>query len=203
MKNSFFTKSRIHLMFLALFTMTLTQSCGDDDEPTIQSFCNIVDTDFQQLVNDLLSTGDYEIQETMDLAVHSYTFKLDSDRTLCKVGYKAQEDLDVDYLLAITDLDANTEIYSGSHSFSDSGVTYESVGDLALTANTTYKIERLYDPGYFSVDNIGQNVVPVGGASFSFPISHNGLTLLETEFYIYGGPIFNTMIPYIDLAFEE
>lgn len=207
--NVFFQSNRsariLTLILLASFSL---MSCDDDDEggyPIPMSVCDTDNSAFKQLVDQTMANnGDYELVETMDLAVHSYSFSVSTDKTICRIGYLAQPNLDVDYEIRIIDAtNGNQVIYTGMHSFSSTSMTYESVGGVQLTANTEYIIEREYNPGFFNSANIGTLMRDINGNDVAFPMSLGDLTILGSNFYGYGGPIEDVYLPYIDLVFEE
>lgn len=212
MKTTVFTSVlnsniKTNSIMLILSFGLLMVSCDDDDPmPNPMSVCDTDNSKFSQLVNQqLTSNPDFELAEFMDLAVHSYTFMVDTDKTICKIGYQAQPNLDTDYEIRIIDVtNGNQVIYSGTHSFSSIAITYESVGGVQLSANTEYKIEREYDPGFFDTKNIGKLMRSTNYSNnLTFPMTFGELTITHSSFYGYGGPNDDNYLPYIDLIFEE
>jgi hypothetical protein len=158
-------------------------------------------SDFHQLFDDLVANGNKD-EINSDHEVHSYQFKVDSDKTICKIGYQSVEELkDVKYTIEITDLTDNSDYLSYSQKFKSNKTSYISIdAGFKLKAGHIYEIKRIQNNyGTYISNTRGRTA----GDNLQFPISHNGLTILSSSFNGAASPLLNSALPFIDIVFTK
>jgi len=153
--------------------------------------CDATNTLFRQAYDSQTGTEEF----TMDTWTHEYTLTVNTNGTICSIGYKGETDT-LEYLIEILAPDG-TALYSETHAFSSAAVEYIAIEDVDLTAGEEYTIRRSipnYDNGW-----------GVGTLKFiDLPFTHEGITIHESRFYGGGGspdPDY-TMVPFIDFVFK-
>ena len=88
--------------------------------PNSSTTCSTTASDFNSLYTGLASnTAIYNDHTSVDLQVHSYTFNVSSQKTICSIGYKAQPELAArTYEIKITEVGSGAVLYDGFHIFS-------------------------------------------------------------------------------------
>lgn len=194
-------KKTLSVLFISIFAITiLFSSCkkNSNTQPAPTS-CNISTTtsDFQTI----FGTG---VLRTWDFEVHSYNFKVASNKTICKIGYESDPNVGSSpYTIRIKD--GTTTIYSSPHVFTVGATSYVTpTSTINLIAGKTYTIERAHThvPGSAQY-SIGRVKV------MSFPVTSGDMTITGVNFYcadfhINGPyPSSNDRIPFIDIIFQQ
>jgi hypothetical protein len=149
----------------------------------------------QQELIDYSNDNNLEIQQTMDLTTHEYTFTPISNTSLCSIAYQAFDE--TPYLIEVVD-SIGTILFSQMISFSTTEQDeFVLTSPISLTANENYTIRRIQND-WTTIDEVIGFII-IGN---SFPVNLNELTILSSDFYGTGGPIPNFGIPYITLGFE-
>lgn len=156
---------------------------------------------FQQELFDLDANDDgIELQYTLDLTTHEYTFSPNSDLNLCSIGYQGYDE--TPYLMEIVDSNDNI-IFSEFIAFSN---TEQDEVDLTallpLMANESYTIRRIQNDYENLSEIIGFIFLSTTFSELDFPYVFDDITILSSDFYGTGGPIPNVGIPFISLGFE-
>lgn len=198
-RNQIFQKSFRRIFLVSVSTLLLVfSSCRENDE---EETCIGSNNDFQLLFNELTNNG-YEEKVSMDTEVHQYSFILNEDMNLCKIGYQSYEQVeDREYLIEIIDSASGDILMSQSSKFSADEVSYlEPNASVRLEANTKYSIRRvLTDWSPYISNTIGHYVRK---DSMEFPYAFGVIRITDSYFYQGGGPIKNFAIPYIELVFK-
>jgi hypothetical protein len=173
--------------------------------------CSATASDFNSLYTGLAAnTATYTDHETLDLEVHSYTFSVNTQKTICSIGYKAQPELATrNYEIKITDVGNNTVLYDGFHLFSTTSTSYVTPSSsITLNPGRVYKIERIQTNYAGTLSGIGNTIGRLIDNSFSpmtFPQTFGSINVLSASAYDVGTtPTFfsNNFIPYIDIRFQ-
>lgn len=173
--------------------------------------CSATASDFNSLYNGLAAnTATYTDHETLDLEVHSYTFSVNTQKTICSIGYKAQPELATrNYEIKITDVGNNNVLYDGFHLFSTTSTSYVTPSSsITLNPGRVYKIERIQTNYAGTLSGIGNTIGRLIDNSFSpmtFPKTFGSINVLGASAYDVGTtPTFfsNNFIPYIDIRFQ-
>ena len=173
--------------------------------------CSSTASDFNSLYTGLAAnTATYTDHETLDLEVHSYTFSVNTQKTICSIGYKAQPELATrNYEIKITDVGNNTVLYDGFHLFSTTSTSYVTPSSsITLNPGRVYKIERIQTNYAGTLSGVGNTIGRLIDNSFSpmtFPQTFGSINVLSASAYDVGTtPTFfsNNFIPYIDIRFQ-
>ncbi|WP_374548310.1 T9SS type A sorting domain-containing protein [Flavobacterium sp.] len=173
--------------------------------------CSSTASDFNSLYTGLATnTATYTDHETLDLEVHSYTFSVNTQKTICSIGYKAQPNLAArTYEIKITDVGNNTVLYDGFHLFSTTSTSYVTPSSsIILNPGRVYKIERIQNNYSGISGGVGNTIGRLIDNSFSpmtFPQTFGSINVLSASAYDVGTtPTFfsNNFIPYIDIRFQ-
>lgn len=173
--------------------------------------CSTTASDFNSLYSGLAAnTATYTDHETLDLEVHSYTFSVNTQKTICSIGYKAQPNLAArTYEIKITDVGNNSVLYDGFHLFSTSSTSYVTPSStITLNPGRVYKIERIqnnYAGIAGGVSNTIGRLIDNSFGPITFPQTFGNINVLSASAYDVGTtPTFfsNNFIPYIDIRFQ-
>lgn len=153
--------------------------------------CDATNTLFRQAYDSQAGTEEF----TMDTWTHEYTFSLDTDGTVCSIGYKG-ETPDLVYTIEILAPDGSA-VYSGEHTFSDTEMEYISIEEIDLTAGEEYIMRRSI-PNYDNGWGVGTL------KHVALPLTHEGITVHQSRFYGGGGSVDPdyTKLPFIDFVFK-
>lgn len=201
------TVTKVMIAAVALFTMV---SCDDDDDLAL---CDTNNTVFQQTYSATLSSDPEFIEKViMDVEVHSYTFRVNTNKTICKVGYQSQPNLSTPnpYTIRIINTVNNQVVYTGAHTFSDTQTSYVDVGSVAITANVDYRIEREVAMENTTSDLIGRVIMPDiwngATAQLAFPVNQGIMTITGTSCYSTApssSSADDEYLPFIDIVFQN
>ena len=184
---------KIIVLFIALAIVGCSKSDPAPSNP-VPKPCSTASSDFQSLFG---AGGTV----TFDFDVHSYNFKVATNKTICKIGYQSTAYNALNpYTIKI--LDGTTVIYNQPHVFTSTEVSYITpISTVNLVAGTTYTLERIQTN---SGPNNDQNIGNVKTATF--PLSSGDLTITGSKFYFVSAngtiTISNTKIPFIDIVFQ-
>ena len=184
----------------SLIVIALCFNCSSSSTPT----CTTTNTDFSQLYAQAVALPNHVDTDTYDTEVHEYTFTFSQTKTICSIGYQSQPAVaTVPYTIDIKNNTTNTIIYSGSHVFSPTATSYVSITPTLVVAGQSYTIRRtllLTNAGNL-LNNIIGRVVRQNGALVTFPKTFGLMTITGSKFFQNGGPLIDTGIPYIDIAY--
>ncbi len=191
------------LYFLSAFAFVIlvSSSCGNNNNsPT----CTTTNTDFNMLYTQAVGLANHVDTNTYDTEIHEYTFTFSQNKTICSVGYQSQPAIaSVPYTIEIKNNTSNTVVYTGSHVFSSTATSYVSITPTPVVAGQSYTIRRtmlLTNAGNLFA-NITGRVVRHNGALVTFPKTFGLMTITGAKFFQNGGPLIDTGIPYIDIAY--
>lgn len=153
--------------------------------------CDATNTLFRQAYDSQTGTE----ETAMNTLTHEYTFRVNTNGTICSIGYKGQSDT-LEYLIQIVAPDGSS-LYSASHTFSNTETEYIEIEDVNLTAGIDYVIRR-------SILNNDSNAGVGTLKNITLPFTHEGITINESRFYGGGGSPDpdNTKLPFIDFVFK-
>lgn len=186
-------------LVLFLFSIFILTSCNNDDN-TIVSVCE------EDYVNDLImnayaSVNDYDLMESMDLETHEYKIQINADGEICSIGYQNPSTYVGDYTMEVINGGAS---YSGTHSFSQAALDYQSITTIPVSSGDIITIRRTIVAGYSNLDEtIGSIYRRADYTNIAYPIPEGSVVFLESNFYGAGGPIPNFGQPYIPFGFKE
>lgn len=182
-------------------------ACNPND-PTPVVTCDQNNTLFNQLYQSVLSNPSNVERVFMDREVHSYTFEVLSNKTICKVGYQSFPDIStIPYLIEIVDNTSNTIIYSGSHVFSSSATSYVSINPISIVVGRSYTIKRVQTNwAPYITNTIGRMVHNQAlSSNLVFPFIVGDLKITGSVLSDYNpinGAQNDMCLPYIDIVFQ-
>lgn len=171
---------------------------GPMDFITLSPPCDSTGTPFQILADELVNNQSYTDDVWMDLETHEYTFELSQNGYICAIGYQSQNGYTGSYGIEISD--ANTVIYTGTHTFSGTATQFITINPVLINAGDTYTIRRTILTPVSPVDVLGRGL-RIPGNNVPYPVSYGYLTITASSFYGGGGPVNDIVIPYIDFSF--
>ena len=189
-------------MVTVIMITILSTSCSTNSSSPAPA-CDASSTNFQTIFG---AGGNV----SYDFDVHSYTFKVATNKTICKIGYQSTAyNTSIPYTIKI--LQGTTVIYSQPHLFSSTAISYITPpSTINLTAGVDYTIERIQtNNSPTSFENLGRIKV------VAFPLSSGDLTITGSKFYFdptYVNPLsgfpngtstaIDVSLPYIDIVFQ-
>ncbi|MEW5676612.1 hypothetical protein ABGT15_09890 [Flavobacterium enshiense] len=199
-------------VFLGLFLVLV--SCSDQDDVTTarQTVCNSESTEFQQIYSQIAGNPLSLEQISIDTEVHGYTFMISSEKTICRVGYQSNHtDAARPYTIEIVNEANNTVIYSGSHVFSQTAMSYVSLNaTVTLQPNVFYTIRRIQTDWGGNAFNVCGKILRLGDGNFGYasflPLNTSEMTITGAVFYDNGSldPTINSyVLPCLDIVFES
>ncbi|MGV3460613.1 MAG: hypothetical protein ACO1N9_09200 [Flavobacterium sp.] len=154
--------------------------------------CDTSNTLFRQAYEGQAGTEQF----TMDTWTHEYTFSVDTDGTVCSIGYMGETPT-LEYTIEIVAPDGSS-VYTGQHVFSSTAIEYIDIENpVSLTAGTHYVMRRSI-PNYDNGWGVGTL------KNTALPFISQGITIHESRFYGGGGspdPDFSRL-PFIDFVFN-
>ena len=194
----------IKKILLGMFLLLVFISCSnneDNNELQQDSICDETNTSFSQIYNGLAESPSNQDWTSLDLETHSYTFEVSTDKVICKIGYQSLLDFNTTpYLIEIYDNTTNTLIYSDSHIFSSSSISYISISPIQILANHSYSIKRIQTEWNGNIENTIGRIIE---GDFTFPITFEDLSITGSTFYGTADPLIDWgIIPYIDIVFQ-
>lgn len=198
-------KTHIKKIGLLLVAVVATLSCNNDDNQNQGGGCSTANSEFSQLyAATLASNSSFTDVTTMDLLTHEYTFEVNTNETVCSIGYQGNANLyaaSIPYLIEIVDNTTNLTIYSGNHVFDSVQTEYVSITPTNLTAGTSYTLRRTVTNYLGNIGNTVGRLLRFNGPS-PYPVSNAAITITSSDFYGTGGPVSDFGIPYIDIIFQ-
>lgn len=192
----------IPLMFILTAVGIIGSGCPAPNNPP--SNCITTSSDFQTLYGNLITAGNLN-KVTYDSEVHSYTFEVLSNKTICKIGYQSQPAIaSTPYKIEIFDNTSNQLVYSGSHVFSSTATSYViPTSTVNLYTGKSYTIRRIQTNWGSNIANtIGRLVTNSSMSNLGFPFTQGNLKITGSSFYQNAGTWNNGGIPYIDIIFQ-
>lgn len=205
-KHNFF----IFLTFLTLTTGLFIFSCSHDPDPDpLPVTCDTNNSPFDQLYNQTLTNPLYVNHVTYDSEVHSYTFEVLHNESICSVGYQSQPTLStVPYLIEIWDVSNNILLGSVNTTFSSTATQYRAFpSSIPVYPGRQYCVKRI-QTNWSSVtpyitSTIGRMLVTAtGGPLTSLPFSNGRIKITGSSLYQNANTATNWGLPYIDIVFE-
>lgn len=210
------------LKAISLITMLLlipiTISCNnDDDNSNSVSGCDTGNSNFKLLYNTALAVNtSYQDVIDANLLTHEYIFRVNSEKTICKIGYQGNAVLEANNLPYTIEVYNNTDavmVYSGTHVFKSSATDYKQASGNLLPGKS-YTIRRVLPAsGYLGdLNNARGRICKFNLSSFSWSIPNfpfiNGNIIISSDSSsnFYGGgttPPLYYGLPYIDIVFEQ
>lgn len=189
-----------NLLFALLAITAFLSSCKKNNNTQVVPTSCTTPTNTSDFQNIFGAGG----TRTWDFEVHSYSFKVASNKTICKIGYESDPNVGSSpYTIRIKD--GSTIIYSAPHVFTVGATSYVTpTSTINLVPGTTYTIERVHThvPSHAEY-SIGR-VKPMS----SFPATSGGMTITGVNFYCANAhtngpyPSSNIYVPFIDIIFQ-
>ena len=199
------SKKTILLFLFGLLIVSCTPATSPSNSPPSTLSCSTANTSFQQLYANVLTIFGYSNAVSYDTEVHEYKFQMNSNISICSIGYQSQPAIaSVPYLMQILDA-SNTIIYSGNLVFSSITTSYVPITPVPIVAGQVYTMRRtmlLSTAGNFG--NIIGRLVNQPGALSTFPQTFGPMTIVSANFYqqvASGSPLPNRGIPFIDFGY--
>lgn len=186
--------------FLLTFSLFVISSCDNDNDPTNNvcddSYVNTAITNAFSLAN-----GYDDLPEFMDLKTHQYRIKINADGEICSVGYQNPSTWTGNYIIEIINETSNAS-YSGTHSFSQAQLDYQSVTPVAVSSGDIIKVMRTISNNTSLNETVGRILRKSNFTNVPYPIIQGNVEFLSSDFYGSGGPVPNLGQPYIPLGFK-
>lgn len=186
--------------FLLTFSLFVISSCDNDNDPTNNvcddSYVNTAITNAFSLAN-----GYDDLPEFMDLKTHQYRIKINADGEICSVGYQNPSTWTGNYIIEIINETSNAS-YSGTHSFSQAQLDYQSVTPVAVSSGDIIKVMRTISNNTSLNETVGRILRKSNFTNVPYPIIQGNVEFLSSDFYGSGGPVPNFGQPYIPLGFK-
>jgi uncharacterized lipoprotein NlpE involved in copper resistance len=189
------------LLFVGLF--------GCNNQSTViqpaQQGCNTTNTSFSSVYAQVLARPGYSEIISMDWPTHQYTFSVNANKTICKIGYQAEASYAAggkSYEIKIVNASSGAVLYTGIHRFQSNAMDYQTIPPVQLTAGQNYTIKRTG----FNFSNFSEMTGTLVAVPFLtptiFPVSANGFTIVKAGFY--DGTYYDDThgIPKIDIVFQ-
>lgn len=192
------------MISLICLTGMFVVSCKKDAVGTQKTPCSTSNPDFLSLYSNTTLQQQLTDGNFMDTEVHSYSFEVNSPKTICSVGYQSCGGLSqTPYLIEIRDSASNAVLFSGSSLFDSLAMSYISIPPLSLVPNHTYTVNRIQTSWtVYITKTIGRVIYQPSSFTIQFPIMHGALKITSSHFYGHGGPLFNFGLPCIDLVYQ-
>ena len=198
-----------------LLLISITISCNnDDDNSNIVSGCDTFNSNFKLLYNTALAVNtNYQDVIDANLLTHEYTFAVNNEKTICKIGYQGNAVLEANNLPYTIEVYNNTDavmVYSGNHVFKSTMTDYKTASG-NLVPGKIYTIRRVLPAsGYLGdLNNASGRICKFNlGSSWltPFPLIQGNLIIGDSHSNFYGGgttPPLYYGLPYIDIVFEQ
>lgn len=204
---------KVSFYFMGLLLVLIGCSDRDDEIVAKQTVCDSANTEFMQLYNQIATNPLGQERITNDSEVHGYIFTVTSEKTICSVGYQSNHvDPAMPYTIEITNNVTNTIVYSGSHVFSQTAMSYAALNSVVtLQPNTPYTIRRIQTDWSGNAFNVCGKVMYLSDGNFGYanflPLSSTDLTITSSVFYTGSPdpswPTNNFVLPCLDIVFEH
>jgi len=191
---------KMKTILIIILTTVLFVSCDNDNDPTN----NVCDDNYvNTLITDAFSaTNGYDdLPEFMDLKTHQYRIKINADGEICSVGYQNPSTWTGNYIIEIINETTNVS-YSGTHSFSQAQLDYQSITPVAVSSGDIIKVMRTISNSTSLNETVGRILRKSDFTNVPYPITQGNVEFLSSNFYGSGGPVPNFGQPYIPLGFK-
>ncbi|MEO6549290.1 MAG: hypothetical protein ABIN94_14910 [Ferruginibacter sp.] len=143
------TRYLIALLMLPVATFIVLTGCQKSDNSQPLSGCDTANTTFNGLYTNLLNSPSNIDGPSYDGHVHSYTFRVTSKESICKIGYQnlGHPRATLPDLIELYDSTTNNMLYTGSHFFDSSNISYLSINPVILVPGRSYTIKRTRNYG--------------------------------------------------------
>lgn len=193
-------KKAIYLVVLSTIGLFTITSCDNDNDPT-NNVCD--DTYVSTAITTAFSTanGYDDLPEYMDLKTHQYRIKINADGEICRVGYQNPSTWAGSYIIEIIN-ETSSASYSGTHSFSQTQLDYQSITPVAVSSGDIVKVMRTISNNTSLNETVGRILRKSDFTNVPYPIIQGNVEFLSSDFYGSGGPVPNFGQPYIPLGFK-
>ena len=199
---------KLQLKFLTLFVLTTFCISCETTQDSNPPQCDSTNTEFNQIFTSLLNIPTNLDIFSVDLNIHTYTFEVLSNKTICQIGYQSPPNFNsTPYTIEIFNNTTNTLLYSGNHTFSLTATSYESITPVPVQVGHSYTIKRIQNNANGSATNLTGRIVlngMVGSDGFGFPLIFGALKITSASFYditpMYDNP---QTLPYVDIVFQN
>lgn len=201
--NNQFTNSSMKSVIKILSLLSILIffiSCDNDNDPTN----NVCDENYITAnITDAFSTanGYNNLAEFMDLKTHMYKIKINSNGKICSVGYQNPSVWTGNYIIEIINETTNAT-YSGTHSFSQSQLDYQSITPVTVNSGDIIVVMRTIVGNSNLNQTVGRILRKSNNSNVPYPITQGNVEFLSSDFYGSGGPVPNYGQPYIALGFK-
>ncbi len=187
-------------LFTALISLLFFISCDNDNDPN-NNVCenNYVSTAITDAFS--VTNGYDDLPEFMDLKTHQYRIKINADGEICTVGYQNPSTWTGNYTIEIINETTNMS-YSGTHSFSQMQLDYQSINPISVASGDIIKVMRTITNNTNLNETVGRILRKSDFSNVPYPISQGNVEFLSSDFYGSGGPLPNFAQPYIALGFK-
>ncbi|HLV38845.1 hypothetical protein [Xanthomarina sp.] len=194
------TKSLKKIALLSMLSLFVLSSCDNDDDAT-NNVCD--DSYVDTAITDAFSTanGYDDHAEFMDLNTHEYRMVINADGEICSVGYQNPSTWTGDYLMEVIN-ETSQASYSGTHSFSQSQLDYQSITPVSVSSGDIIKVSRTIVNSTSVSETVGRTLQKSDYSDVPYPITVGNIEFLSSNFYGNGGPVLNIGQPYIPIGFK-
>jgi hypothetical protein len=137
----------------------------------------------------------------MDLKTHQYQIKINANGEICSVGYQNPSTWTGDYIIEIINGTLSVSC-SGTHSFSQAQLDYQSITPVAVSSGDITKVMRTISNNNSLNETVGRVLRKYDFTNIPYPITQGNIVFLSSNFYGSGGPLPNFAQPYIPIGFE-
>lgn len=190
----------IYTVVLLAIGFLVTTACDNDNDPT-NNVCE--DSYVSTAISDAFATanGYDDLAEYMDLKTHQYRIKISADGEICSVGYQNPSTWAGGYTMEIINETSGVS-YSGSHTFSQTQLDYQSISPVEVSSGDIIKVMRTIVNNTSLDETIGRILRKSDYSAVPYPIVQGNVEFLSSDFYGSGGPVPNFGQPYIALGFK-
>lgn len=183
---------------LLTFSLFVIASCDNDTDPT-NNVCD--DSYVSTAITNALAIGYDDLPEFMDLKTHKYRMKINADGEICTVGYQNPSTWTGNYIIEIIN-ETSTASYSGTHSFSQAALDYQSITPVIVSSGDIVIVMRTIVNNTTLNETVGRVLRKSDFTNVPYPITQGNIELLSSDFYGSGGPVPNFAQPYIPVGFK-
>ncbi len=191
-----------NLLLIMMISLSII-SCDNDNDPTN----NVCDENY---VTDPITTafssanGYNDLPEWMDLETHEYEIQINADGEICSVAYQNPSTYTGGYTIdIINNTNPSATDYSGTHTFSQATLDYQSITPVAVSSGDYITVKRTILPGYTNLnETVGRVLRKSDFTDVPYPITQGNIVFQGSVFYGAGGPVSNIAQPYIALGFK-
>lgn len=194
------TCKAIYLGILFIFGISTFTSCSQNNHEPI----NVCENNYGSTALTTVfsvANGYDNLPEYMDLKTHQYRIKINADGEICSVGYQNPIAWSGDYTIEIIN-ETSSVSYSGTHSFSQTQLEYQSITAVPVSSGDIIKVMRTISNNTTLNETTGRILRKSDFTNVSYPITHGNMEFLSSDFYGSGGPLPNFAQPYIPLGFK-